>query len=126
MEQALPGSYSDVYGGEFSGWWGNSAILLYNASTDAHPAVTSADGIANNLLYCSDFKLLPKWESDMGDGNINGYPDRNVWTPSKLAIEGTITQKMLARIDGSPDYVMARLYEHARHLWGGYASAGVV
>jgi hypothetical protein len=105
------------------GFWGNSMLVLYSPKTDDHPSVEVTDGIAANCVYCTEFDLYPAQEADTGDGLIDGHPDRLAWSPSGIEIKGRMSQKMLAMNDGSPDYVMAKLYEHCRHAWAGYQYA---
>jgi len=102
------------------GYWGNSAIVLYSPKTDDHPTVVSGDAVPANFFYCSDFNLYPRYETETGE-YINGLPDRNIFGIKPIIISGNIQQKMLARIDGSPDYTGARIYEGCRHAWSGYA-----
>lgn len=115
-----PSSASYDPGGYDLGYWGNSAIILYNPSADDHPSLSIADAIANNLFYCNDFNLFPEYEANIDNDFINGFPDRNIFVVKPIVIQGEINQKMLARMDDSPDYVLARLYEHTRHAWAGY------
>jgi len=103
------------------GFYGNKAILLYNPSTDDHPSVELADAIADNLFYCNSWGLFASQTAELEDGYITGHPDRSVFTPMPIEVRGEVTQKMLARGDGSPDYVTMRMYEHARHAWAGKA-----
>lgn len=105
------------------GFFGNRAVLLYNPSTDHRPSVTLADAIADNLFYCNSWGLFAVQTAELEDGYIDGHPDRSVFTPMPIEVKGRVTQKLLARGDGSPDYVTARLYEHARHAWAGKAYA---
>lgn len=103
-----------------SGFYGNSSLVFYSPKTDDHPAITSADATSLNFFYCNNFDLYPEYQSETGD-YIRGFPDRLVYNITPIKIQGTIQQKMIARMDGSPDYVSARLFEHCRHAWSGYA-----
>lgn len=102
------------------GFFGNSSLIFYSPKTDDHPPIVDADATASNFFYCSNFDLYPEYKASTGE-YIRGFPDRNIFEISPVKIQGNIQQKMLARIDGSPDYTMARLFEHCRHAWAGYA-----
>lgn len=101
------------------GFYANKAVVLLNPSTDDHPTVSLADALADNLFYLNTWGLYAKQTAEMDSGMIIGHPDQATFTPSPMEVQGEITQKMLARGDGSPDYVVARLYEAARHAWEG-------
>lgn len=102
------------------GFFGNSSLIFYSPKTDDHPSIGVGDAISANFLYCTNFDLYPEYKAETGE-YIRGFPDRNVYSVNPIKIQGNIQQKMLARIDGSPDYVSARLYEACRHAWSGYA-----
>jgi len=108
-----------------SGYYGNSSLVFYSPKTEDHPTITSADATSSNFFYCNNFDLYPEYQSETGDF-IRGFPDRLVYNITPIKIQGTIQQKMLARMDGSPDYVLARLFEHCRHAWAGYAYASPI
>ena len=105
------------------GFWGNSMLLLYSPKTDDHPAIETTDGVMSNCIYCTDFEMGPKQEADTEDGKIAGHPDRLTWSTQGIEVRGRISQKMLAMNDGSPDFMLARIYEHCRHTWAGYQYA---
>lgn len=105
------------------GFWGNSSVIFYSPKIDDHPTVVAGDAVASNFLYCSNFDLYPEYQSETGE-YIRGFPDRTVFEVSPIRIKGNIQQKMLARLDNSPDYVLIRLFEHCRHAWSGYAYSG--
>lgn len=102
------------------GYFGNSSLIFYSPKTDVHPSIDSSDAISTNFLYSNNFDLYPEYQATTGEF-IRGFPDRNIFGISPIRIQGVIQQKMLSRIDGSPDYTMSRLYEHCRHAWAGYA-----
>lgn len=101
------------------GFWGNAAMLLYSPKIDDHPSVEHADGVAANTLFINSFDLFPEQDAEV-NAYINGLPDRNVWTPKGVTVKGPVSQKMIANIDGFPDYTLARIIEHCRHAWEGY------
>ena len=102
------------------GFFGNSSLIFYSPKTDDHPTISSADAVSSNFLYCTNFDIYPQYKATTGE-YIRGFPDRHIFSVAPIKTQGNIQQKMLARIDGSPDYVMARLYEACRHAWSGYA-----
>ena len=102
------------------GFYGNSSLVFYSPKTEDHPSVGTGDAISSNFLYCSKFDVYPEYQSETGE-YIRGFPDRHIFSVNPIKIKGNIEQKMISRVDGSPDYVMARLYEHCRHAWSGYA-----
>ncbi len=108
------------YSNKQIGYWGNSSLFLYSPKIEDHPSVVPGDASYLNVLFCSEFKIVPEIEADTGDGYISGLADRNIFIPKPVTIKGPVTQLMLAHADGSPDFTLARIYEHCRHLWAGY------
>jgi len=104
----------------FIGYFGNKALLLYSPKKDQRPSIDLGDSTIYNLLFCSDFNIFARQEASSENGLVAGHPDRNYFVPSPVTIQGTMSQKMLAYTDNSPDYTLARLYEHCRHVWAGY------
>lgn len=106
------------------GFFGNSSLIFYSPKTEDHPSIGIGDAISSNFFYCNNFELYPEYKAETGE-YIRGFPDRHIYGINSIKIQGNIQQKMLARLDSSPDYVLARLFEHCRHAWSGYSYSSV-